>query len=250
MRYKILMCLLPVMCLLMLQTAFAVEDGLMLYLPFNENLKDLSDNNFAVEVQGKESYADGKFDQAFEFDGATNLAIQDEKEGAFDGISGLTIGVWVNQETHHDNGIVVKLTTAGSFWPCSYNLETWSDQLAYFDVGADAGSYATASYTLGEWYYLVGVFDGAKGEDRIYIDGNLEKTNKRDEKTVPDGTEPVYIGCVSPGSYYFIGALDELVIYNRALTDAEIKENMQGNILAVDKVGKLSTTWANIKNQD
>jgi beta-fructofuranosidase len=166
-----------------------------------------------------------------------------------DGVSGLTIGIWVKQDTHHDNGIVVKLTTAGSAWPCSYNLETWSDQLAYFDVDKDAGAYATANYPLNEWYYLVGVFDGDKGEDRIYINGKFGKANPRVVKVVPDGKEPVYVGCVSPGTNPFKGALDELVIYNRVLTDAEISENMNGVIMAVDGSGKLSTTWSAIKNQ-
>ncbi len=249
MTNKILLCLLSMMFFMILQTAFAVEDGLVLYLPFDSNFNDASKNKFPVEVQGKESYMNGKYGKAFEFDGATSLSVADEKEKTFDGTPGLTIGVWTFINEHHDNGIVVKLTT-GNYWPCSYNLETWSDQLAYFDVGADAGSYATASYPLKEWFYLVGVFDGAKGEDRIYINGKLEKTNNRAEKVVPDGVHPVYIGCVAAGQLFFRGGLDDLVIYNRALTDTEIKENMNGNILAVDKVGKLSTAWANIKSQN
>jgi hypothetical protein len=250
MRYKIFVCLMSIMCLLMVQAAFSAQNGLVLYLPFNGNINDESDNKFAVELKGNESYTGGKFGKAFEFDGATYLAVQDEKAGTFDGTPGLTIGVWTIINAHHNNGIVVKLIVAGQHWPCSYNLETWSDQLAYFDVDADAGKYATASYPLNEWFYLVGVFDGSKGEDRIYINGKLENSNPRAVKTVPDGDQPVYIGCVAPATYPFIGALDELVIYNRALTDAEIKANMQGINMAVDKIGKLSATWATIKSQN
>lgn len=224
-------------------------DGPVLYLPFDNDFKDASDSEFAVELKGNESYMDGKFSKAFEFDGATCLSVADEKEKTLDGTAGLTIGVWTFMKEHHDNGIVVKLTS-GNNWPCSYNLETWSDQLAYFDIGPDAGSYATASYPLNEWFYLVGVFDGAKGEDQIYINGKLEKTNGREDKVVPDGELPVYIGCVNINAYYFKGGLDDLVIYNRALSLDEIKQNMKGNILAVDKAGKLSTTWSAIKSQN
>lgn len=232
----------------MTQLAFSAQEGLVLYLPFNNSIKDMSGNNFQVDLKGRDDWVAGKFGKAMMFDGATHLEIPDTKPQTFDGIPYLTIGVWVKQDTHHDNGIVVKLTS-NAYWPCSYNLETWSDQLAYFDVGPDAGKYATARYPLKEWYYLVGVFDSDKGEDRIYVNGVLGSANPRTEKVVPDGNFPIYVGCVAPGAYFFVGALDELVIYKRALTDDEIKKNMtEGISFAVDKSGKLSTTWATIKN--
>ena len=45
------------------------------------------------------------------------------------------------------------------------------------------------------------------------------------------------------------GGLDELIILNRALDEAEIKTLMGGIVeaLAVDSADKLSTTWAEIK---
>ncbi len=249
MKYLLVFLIIIMNLALLLSEVLAVESGLVLYLPFDGNLKDASKEKNQCELRGRESYTKGKFGDAFDFDGATHIEVPDTKKGIFDGTSGLTIEVWVKQDTHHDNGIVVKLTS-GNFWPCSYNLETWSDQLAYFDVGPDAGSYATAKYPLKEWYFLVGVFDGEKGEDRIYVNGKLENTNPRDIKVVPDGDLPVYIGCVAPAQYYFIGALDNLAIYNRALTIDEIRSDMNGTILSVDNSGKLSTTWAAIKYQN
>jgi len=248
MNYRLILFLMLSYNLVLLPYAFAVDDGLMLYLPLDGNVKDLSENGFAAELLGNESWDEGKFGKGMVFDGSTYIQVFDEKDGTLDGTTGLTIGLWVRQEEHHDNGIVVKLTS-GSYWPCSYNLETWSDGLAYFDVGSDVGQYATAQYPLKEWYYLVGVFDGEKGEDRIYVNGKLESTNPRSEKTVPDGEQPVFIGCVTAGQLFFRGMLDEVVIYNRALTATEIKENMGGNILAVDGSGKLVTTWSAIKKQ-
>lgn len=225
----------------------AVKSGLVLYLPFDGNMKDFSEQKNQCVLRGTEKYTKGKFGNAFEFDGVTHIEVPDTKKGVFDGTSGLTIEVWVKMDNHHDNGIVVKLTSA-NFWPCSYNLETWSDQLAYFDVGPDTGRYATARYPLKEWFFLVGVFDGDKGEDRIYVNGKLENTNPRDLKVVPDGDFPVYIGCVAPGQYYFFGALDNIAIYNRALSDDEIKQDMNGITMSVDSIGKLTTTWAKIKH--
>jgi hypothetical protein len=229
--------------------AYAGGDGLALYLPFNGNVKDASGNDNNGIVIGNESYVDGKFDKAMVFDGATYVEVADKPNSGFDGLPGLTIELWVKIDEHHNNGIVVKLTTADQTWPCSYNLETWSDQLAYFDINADIGTYTTSNYPLGEWFHIAGVFDGNAGEDRLYLNGELKSTTTRPEKIVPDGDLPVYIGCVTPTQYFFKGALDDLAIYSRALTQAEITDDMNSLAASVENVGKVSTTWAEIKYQ-
>lgn len=228
-------------------SAFAAPpEGLVLYLPFDGNADDASGSENHAEITGAESWVDGKFGQAMEFDGATYAAVPDEAEGIFDGVTGLTIEVWVKQFTHHDNGIVVKLTAAGTHWPCSYNLETWSDQLAYFGVNADTGAWATSAYPLDEWFHFAGVFDN--GDEHVYVNGELIASIDDPSDTVADGDEPVYIGCVEPGVYPFTGEMDELAIYNRALTTEEIQADMNSGIsLAVESGGKLATTWASVK---
>jgi hypothetical protein len=100
--------------------ALAAKEGLVLYLPFDGNLEDASGNGNDGSVHGNAKWVDGKSGKAMEFDGATYVEIPDKANSGFDGVPGLTIEVWVKQSTHHDNGIVVKLTTAGQFWPCSY----------------------------------------------------------------------------------------------------------------------------------
>jgi len=44
-----------------------------------------------------------------------------------------------------------------------------------------------------------------------------------------------------------MGIIDEVRVYNRALKENEIKQNMKSQSLAVDKLGKLATVWGNIK---
>jgi len=227
----------------------AAKEGLVLYLPFDRSLMDASGNGNDGIVQGNEKWVDGKFAEAMEFDGATYVEVADKPDSGLDGTQGLTIELWVKMSEHHDNGIVVKLTTAGQPWPCSYNLETWSDQLAYFDINADIGKYTTADYPLGEWFHIAGVFDGNTGEDRIYINGELKNSNPRPEQIVPDGDLPVYIGCVAPGLYFFKGSLDDLAIYSKALTNEEIIQDMNSIAAPVNGKSKSSILWGLIKTQ-
>ena len=47
---------------------------------------------------------------------------------------------------------------------------------------------------------------------------------------------------------YFVGAMDEVRIYNRALTDAEVQQNFESKGMAVvEGGGKLSAAWGAIK---
>ena len=94
MKRKLILALFTFLYLLVaLPSAFAVKDGLVLYLPLNGGIKDASESNFVGEVKGKDVWVDGKFGKAMEFDGATYIAIPDEKDGTLDGVSGLTIGI-------------------------------------------------------------------------------------------------------------------------------------------------------------
>ena len=49
----------------------------------------------------------------------------------------------------------------------------------------------------------------------------------------------------------FDGALDEVAVFNRALSQAEIKDAMEGidKLLAVEAADRLTTTWGQIKAQ-
>jgi hypothetical protein len=247
MRSKVVIALsLPL--LLISLSAFAAVEGLVLYMPFDGSIEDASESENQGEIFGNEEWVDGKYGQAMEFDGSTYIEVPDVASGAFDGVPGLTIEVWVRQEAHHDNGIVVKLTAAGVWWPCSYNLETWSDQLAYFGVNEDTGAWATGSYPLEEWFHFTGVFDN--GEERTYVNGELAGSVDDPSDTVADGELPVYIGCVAPNSYLFVGELDELAIYNRVLTEEEIRADMNNGIsTSVEAGGKLAITWAGVKSR-
>jgi hypothetical protein len=232
--------------LLVLFFTFASAGDLVLYLPLDGAAEDASGNGNDVIVHGNASWVDGKYGQAMQFDGTTYVEVPDSPGSGLDGVPGLTIEVWVKMSAHHDNGIVVKLISEGVHWPTVYNIETWSDQLAYFGVNEDTGEWIVGGYPLDEWFHLTGVFDN--GTETIYINGEEMGSMSDPSDVVPDSDRPVYIGCVDPASYFFVGELDDIAIYNRALTQAEIQQDM-GSIspASVESTGKLASTWAAIK---
>ena len=91
-----------------------------------------------------------------------------------------------------------------------------------------AGGYITP----GNWYHFVGTYDGTK--IRAYINGSLiQETSLSGPMNNPNS--PLNLGGLSP---YWIGSLDDVRVYNRALTDTEVAQ-LYG---LIDR-----TEWANLE---
>jgi hypothetical protein len=76
------------------------------------------------------------------------------------------------------------------------------------------------------------------------VNGKLETTEKSSGKLPPNNKDLII------GMYIntFDGIIDEAALYNRALTEEEINQDMnKGVIFAVFSAGKLTTTWAQIR---
>jgi len=90
-----------------------------------------------------------------------------------------------------------------------------------FDFGGAANNMdGTTSLNDGVWHNIVGTFDGSAM--RIYVDGSLQATKNGATANTSDNTT-AYIGkYIASPYYYFNGSIDDVRIYNRALSSAEV----------------------------
>jgi len=102
----------------------------------------------------------------------------------------------------------------------------------------------------GKWHHVVLIGERSKST-RIYIDGILDVEGPASKGCDVTTESPLFIGAsVRVGKKtrrHFLGLIDEVGIYNRVLSLAEIKRNMAAQGLTVRLLGKLAATWANIK---
>jgi len=81
----------------------------------------------------------------------------------------------------------------------------------------------TTTLDVDTWCYIVGTFDRSSGTARIYVNG-VQENQKIWNYDVMTGDTPLLIGNLGNYSMYFNGLIDEVAIYNRALTDSEIQD--------------------------
>ncbi|MBM3236204.1 LamG domain-containing protein [Candidatus Poribacteria bacterium] len=106
-----------------------------------------------------------------------------------------------------------------------------------------------ADWTLDKWYHLAWTLNG--NHEIVYVNGvNVGEFDKANSGTKP-GTHTLDIGRRQGGSLQFTGAVDEVAIFNVALSEADVQISMNQGLArvltAVSPSGKLTTTWGQIK---
>ena len=99
-----------------------------------------------------------------------------------------------------------------------------------------------------KWHHCAGTFNGK--EIKIYGDGKLRETLPC-KGAVEKGSGNLYIGGRGGAGRWIDGFLDEIKMYNRVLTEAEIVEDMNNPMhnLSVSPTDKVATTWGLLKIQ-
>jgi len=83
----------------------------------------------------------------------------------------------------------------------------------------------------------------------VYLDGEvLIDYPKQDDKLMPK-SDPLFIGTELNMKRYYNGVVDEWALFDRGLTQAEIKQIMGGikSLMSVGPGAKLTTTWGTIR---
>ncbi len=86
----------------------------------------------------------------------------------------------------------------------------------------------TYGVEIGKWHYLTGIFRTSTKTAYLYVDGILRDQASNASFSTPDiSTNPLFIGASSDGSTLWNGLLDDIRIYNRALSATEVQQLYQ-----------------------
>ena len=139
-----------------------------------------------------------------------------------------TISIWINISGGTNfRGILAKGSISNAHGVYSMALIDASNNVRIYLNGATAG---TTNTTLNNntWYHLSAVYDGSGSTDadrlKLYINGTDTALSGSIPSSVISNTENLHIGAYYNTSLLFNGNIDELGIWNTALTSTQISE--------------------------
>lgn len=215
--------------------------NLIAHYPFSGNANDASGYNRHGTVFGATltQDKDGNFDSAYYFDG-TNQYID---LGDWENGGAMTFAFWARWDAFNGYSRIVDLSNGTR--NNDVNIFNWStsNEICFYVHNTDIGNYIyikTAAITVGQWdFYAVTVDDN--GHMKIYKNGILIAGNINGNPVKFLTRTYQYIGkSIYSSDGYFKGAIDDLRIYQKALSEPEII-NLFGNTLSLDEVEEPKT---------
>jgi len=206
---------------------YANAQNLVAYYPFNGNANDVSGNNNHGTVSGATLTTDrsGNVNKAYSFDG-NNDVITIPQNTILNASDELSFSVWVKPDAFPSGSVMIvgKSNYANA---TNYLVRIKPNGYIQFEYKNFANT-TDNPLILNQWNHIAVVSDAANAK-KVYINGALASHNTA---TSPYGlvTDPVTIGAANYGAEYFKGSMDELKMFNKALTIEEIKNEYKNMV--------------------
>jgi len=208
--------------------------GLLAHLPFDGKFEDVAGSN-TVTVTGSPTFVKAQVQKGLDYTPPPDVNPTSNTSGgscvSVENVMGSHVGTiatwfyargpWYNFQPLFDNAI------HDEYW------ESWlySDGRLAFRVSNLSGGGMT-TYNLDNlrgpdnWYHIAWTWDRAAGETKLYVDGILRTTASLTNAGWVDPHPTLRIGSVRPANRAANGIWDEVRLYDRALTEAEIQDLM------------------------
>ena len=182
------------------------------------------------------TFAPGRFGQAFHFDGVSGSAYC-TGAAALNGWTQFTLEAWINLDITNDvpggspgRGIISRVGNAVNHsLNYGYQFGTFNNSAALFCQfnanGQNWPAYQTVAafpqpLVTGVWYHVAATYD--HNATVLYFNGSPLVTNVVGPVTIATSTSSFRISKDDNGNVPFPGRIDDVRIYNRALTAAEV----------------------------
>jgi len=165
----------------------------------------------------------GKMGQALAFDGSDSYAtISSTSAPGTD----ITVSAWVKASNTSSGTIVYRGTTA---YGVSYRFDISSGKLRFAlstGPGASPDITVTSSGSIQPsiWTLVSATYSSSAGKIYLYVNGSVDPNSGNRTGAINNQVSTTNIGALNPAAAYFSGYIDDVRIYNRALSENEIKQ--------------------------
>lgn len=229
----------PIFLALLLIATHQVRAELVAHWPLDGNAEDLlgnhngSDSGVTFGVEGAANHTG----TAAEFNGS-NSTITVPFDSAINPES-FTLSMWVNADS--TSGFASPITSRDDTPGSVHGYLVYNDSSGNWNfwtgTGGPSGAWNQMSggpVEVGSWTHLAVSYDDASQTKRLYVNGTLAGSNSAANLYSPNGpqSENLHIGSGADngGSFYFDGLIDDVALWNHALTPAEIEDVMTNGV--------------------
>jgi hypothetical protein len=209
-----------------------------------DTIKDSSSNGHNGKLIGNPKFENGKFGKALSFDGVDDY-VNMPFEGSLEIATQITLQAWIN----HNCTDWAQIITREGMWDVGcigYVMDLTNAQHLRFQLKG-----VTSEWTVGnsvipknQWVHVACTWDGTT--KKLYVDGKLDGSANATGEICDGERKELHIG--KGWDPFYKGLMDNVAIFNVALTEEQIIETMAGlKAAAVAPQEKLTTTWAGLK---
>ncbi|MFC2137499.1 FISUMP domain-containing protein, partial [Bacteroidota bacterium] len=205
-----------------------LDSSLIAYYPFNGNANDESGNNNHGTVNGATLTTDmfGNMDKSYNFDGTDDYIQIPDYSFLPAGNSSRSMFCWIKTNGEINNRMnFIGYGSAGDYQ--SFDLSSIDGRI-YF-IGYNNDLHGNSIIADGNWHFIGTTFN--RTTIKLYVDGVFDSQAEIPLNTIVNSSNPFVIGRQSYGDgsdyHYVNGNIDEIKIYNYALSPEEIKNQYE-----------------------
>lgn len=213
--------------------------NLKLWVKGDGNVYDDSGNSNNGTLGSTTVFGTGnKFDSALQFDGTTNSIVTINDSVTLSPIAEISITFWMKFTATGVN--------SGLFRKAPHNYEPYrvyltTTQTVGIQISQDGATRdfldSTTVLTLNTWYHISAVWKPGTNEYKLFINGNLDIQKTTTLTSIIDNSNIVEIGGNSGRGQYFNGFMEDIKLFDRALTANEIKTLYGSSAASFNKTG-------------
>ena len=181
-------------------------------------------------VMGGAKWTEGRIGGALEFDGMDDF-VSIPNESSFDITGSITVSAWIKVESFSKSWQAI-VTKGDRSWRLHRANDTKSVGWACSDLSRQqiGDLYGKKAVMDGQWHHVAGVLDGSKTS--IFVDGTID-ASAQSSPNISVNDFPVLIGAnAQVKGRLFRGLIDDVRIYNRALSVDEVRTLSKGGAAA------------------
>ena len=220
-----------------------VTDGLVAMYTLDEAdvdgevVMDASDSGNNAKLVGSLGFAEGPVGDALVFTAAADNYVEIPAMGGFE---------FASVECYAFEAAFAGIQGIISTWMWTAGKVHYKFQGNQIQVDKNGGQKIVFAAEANAWYHIIYTTDTAANEFKLYVDGELVAEGVAGAQ--PENMDERRIGSEHNGRY-LNGMIDNVRIYDRVLSADEVMQNLEAkaNLTPVEPAGKLSTTWAALK---